>query len=110
MQSRRLPVALKLYLLVALVGGMVVLSGAPLDPAEGAFPSATPCRAENMSQPTTCKEEDNVNIPIFDPAVKSFQITATHPTYQVNDYTCAADFSGCNAASAAGKPPDVCTQ
>ena len=38
MQSRRLLVALKLYLLVALVGGMVVLSGPRPEPAKGASP------------------------------------------------------------------------
>ncbi len=68
------------------------------------------CRAENASQATTCAEEDNINIPLYDPAVKTFRITATHPTYKVNDYTCAADFSGCNGASAASAAPDVCTE
>ena len=38
MHSQRLLVALKLYLLVAVVGGMVVLSGPRSEPAEGAFP------------------------------------------------------------------------
>ena len=38
MHSQRTLIALKLYLLVALVGGMVVLIGPRPEPAEGAFP------------------------------------------------------------------------
>ena len=53
--------------------------------------------AENDSYATTCAEEDNVNIPVYtdDSDTDYFEIIATHPTYNVTDYTCPFDFSGC---------------
>ena len=37
--------------------------------------------AKNMSFPSLCAEEDNVNIPIYGGYVSDYQITATFPTY-----------------------------
>jgi parallel beta-helix repeat protein len=55
---------------------------------------------ENHSYPTTCAEEDNVNLPIFSgQPVKRFRVVATNPTYDIGDDNCAADFSGCSSAS-----------
>lgn len=58
------------------------------------------CWAENKSYPTTCAEEDNVNVPIFGPQVSRFWVVATHPTYNIGVDNCATDFSGCSSASA----------
>ena len=37
--------------------------------------------AKNLSFPSQCVEEDNVNIPIYGGYVSDYQITATFPTY-----------------------------
>lgn len=52
--------------------------------------------AENLCYPTTCAEEDNVNIPLIGDDVHQFRITATHPLYNIEVDNCAADFSGCS--------------
>jgi len=44
---------------------------------------------------TTCAEEDNVNVPHFAPGIIRFQVTATHPRYDVGTDNCLPDFSGC---------------
>ncbi len=53
--------------------------------------------AESHSYPTTCAEEDNVNIPIFARQINRFQVVAIHPTYDVGIDNCNADFSGCTS-------------
>lgn len=52
--------------------------------------------AENLCYPTTCAEEDNINIPLIGDQVHQFRITATHPVYDIEVDNCAADFSGCS--------------
>lgn len=52
--------------------------------------------AENLCYPTTCAEEDNVNIPLIGDNVHQFRITATHPLYNIEADNCAANFSGCS--------------
>jgi hypothetical protein len=60
----------------------------------------TSCWVENKSYPTTCAEEDNVNVPIFsDQPVKRFRVVATNPSYEIGEDSCAPDFSGCGFAS-----------
>lgn len=55
--------------------------------------------AENRSYPTTCAEEDNINVPIFSrQPVKRFRVVATNPTYDIGEDNCAPDFSGCTSA------------
>lgn len=54
--------------------------------------------AANSSSPTTCAEDDNINVPIFAPnKIRHFQVIASHPTYEVGEDNCAADFSGCSS-------------
>lgn len=53
--------------------------------------------AANLSTPTLCAEEDNVNIPIFGD-LQSFVIEATHPAYNVGTDNCEADFTNCPGA------------
>jgi len=56
--------------------------------------------AENKSYPTSCAEEDNINVPIFArQPVERFRVVATHPTYEIGEDNCAPDFSGCASAS-----------
>lgn len=58
--------------------------------------------AENWSYPTTCAEEDNINVPIFSQQpVKHFRVVATNPTYEIGQDNCEPDFSGCTSASLA---------
>ncbi|MCG8349599.1 MAG: hypothetical protein MI924_17675 [Chloroflexales bacterium] len=64
--------------------------------------------ATNDSYSTTCAEEDNVNIPAFARQINNFEVTATHPTYDIGIDSCEADFSGC--ATAAFQALDTCTQ
>ena len=62
--------------------------------------NAAECWAENHSTPTTCAEDDNVNVPIFASAVDRYCVIATHPDYCPCVYDgCPADFSGCPAGS-----------
>ena len=56
--------------------------------------------ALDLSYPTTCAEEDNVNVPLEGCGVRRYRITATHPSYEFEDDDCDADFSGCGEARA----------
>lgn len=52
--------------------------------------------ASNLSKPTACAEDDNVNIPLVSASpLRSFTIEATHPTYNVGQDNCAANFDNC---------------
>ena len=48
----------------------------------------------NGSYSDLCAEHDNINV-AFTGDVTNFSIIATHPTYQVTDYTGLPDFSNC---------------
>lgn len=71
------------------------LATAPAAPAvlPGHFATAT-----NLTFPTKCAEEANINIPLSG-AVTSFVIEATHPLYEINPMTnnCDVDFTNCPA-------------
>jgi hypothetical protein len=58
--------------------------------------------AKNMSFPTQCAEEDNVNIPIYGGYVSDYQITATFPTYYPlapgQEDHCLSDMTHCERA------------
>ena len=58
--------------------------------------------AKNMSFPTQCAEEDNVNIPIYGGYVSDYQITATFPTYYPlapgQEDLCLSDMTNCEQA------------
>ncbi len=65
--------------------------------------SATTLRhAKNLSFPTQCAEEDNVNIPIYGGYVSDYQITATFPTYfpltTGQKDLCLSDITNCEQA------------
>jgi len=62
-----------------------------------ALAEAPPTTAHNLSTPTLCAEEDNVNIPVSG-NVGVFVIEATHPTYEVGLDNCQADFRNCPPA------------
>jgi len=61
--------------------------------------------ASNRSYPTTCAEEDNINVPLAARSWVQLSVRATHPTYPVTtpgcgadfdaEVCCTADFSGC---------------
>jgi hypothetical protein len=69
---------------------------------------AAECWAENHSTPTTCAEDDNVNVPIFASSVDRYCVIATHPDYCPCVYDgCPADFSGCPAGSGG---TEICTK
>lgn len=58
--------------------------------------------ADNESSCTSCAEEDNVNIPLYAQQITHFRIVATHPTYDIGQDSCAADFSNCPETDAGG--------
>jgi hypothetical protein len=62
---------------------------------------------ENASYLTDCAEEDNIFVPIFNPGITRFSITATHPTYEIGVDNCSPDFSGCPLTLE--RTADVCT-
>jgi hypothetical protein len=54
--------------------------------------------AQNLTTPTSCAEEDNVNVPlsVTGPSVKVvFTIEARHPRYEIGQGNHDADFSNC---------------
>ncbi|WP_367155381.1 hypothetical protein [Methylomonas sp. HYX-M1] len=57
--------------------------------------------AKNLSYPTACAEEDNINVPIYASHVGKFLIKANHPKYLTSKVTasCHEDFSGCTTAA-----------
>jgi hypothetical protein len=58
--------------------------------------------AKNLSFPSQCAEEDNVNIPIYGGYVSDYQITATFPTYfpltAGQKDLCLSDLTNCEHA------------
>lgn len=64
--------------------------------------AATLRHAKNMSFPSQCVEEDNVNIPIYGGYVSEYQITATFPTYYPlstgQKDLCLSDITNCEQA------------
>jgi hypothetical protein len=58
--------------------------------------------AKNLSFPSQCVEEDNVNIPIYGGYVSDYQITATFPTYYPltpgQKDLCISDITNCEQA------------
>jgi hypothetical protein len=64
--------------------------------------------AENHSYPTTCAEEDNVNVPVFAREIRSLRVVTTHPTYDIGIDNCNPDFSGCTTEAA--QATDTCTK
>ncbi len=58
--------------------------------------------AKNLSFPSLCAEEDNVNVPIYGGYVSDYQITATFPTYYPlatgQKDLCIADRTNCERA------------
>lgn len=59
---------------------------------------------ENKSEPVLCAEKDNIYIPVSSPTVKSFRISAIHPSYiggLIADRW-AADWANCDFG---GEPP-----
>lgn len=54
--------------------------------------------ATNLSSPTLCAEQDNVEIPLMG-KLRAFAIEATHPAYPVGTNSCAADFTNCSSPS-----------
>jgi len=58
--------------------------------------------AKNLSFPSQCAEEDNVNIPIYGGYVSDYQITATFPTYfpltTGQKDLCLSDLTNCEQA------------
>jgi len=51
--------------------------------------------ASNLSTPTSCAEEDNVNIPISSDNLRYFIIRATHPSYAVGTDNCKENRDNC---------------
>ncbi len=62
--------------------------------------------ALNISTPTQCTEEDNINVPIYGPNIQQFQVIARHPEYPFGNEDCSPDFTNCNIGS--GGDPDQC--
>ena len=58
--------------------------------------------AKNLSFPSQCAEEDNVNIPIYGGYVSDYQITATFPTFfplaPGQEDLCLSDMTNCEQA------------
>lgn len=76
----------------------VMLAGMPsLNVAE-----TTVRHAKNLSFPSQCAEEDNVNVPIYGGYVSDYQITATFPTYYPLEPgqkdQCLSDMTNCEQA------------
>ncbi|MBA3313867.1 MAG: hypothetical protein H0T47_11355 [Planctomycetaceae bacterium] len=51
--------------------------------------------ALNRSTPTSCAEEDNINVPIFGPGVSQFVIEAGLPEYDISEDNCVSNWSNC---------------
>lgn len=80
---------------VPLVLLLLPLLAPPAAPTAPAGPLEA--RERNLSRPTLCAEEDNVNIPLFARAA-SFTVEARHPEYAVGQDDCSPDFTGCEAS------------
>lgn len=63
---------------------------------------------ENLTTPTSCAEEDNVNVPLSLPRRSkrfSFTIEARHPAYEIGYGNREPDFSSCPPATSAASAP-----
>jgi hypothetical protein len=60
------------------------------DGSQGLFVSTS-----NISQPSACAENDNINIPIYG-NVQSYSIIATHPQYAVGTDNCSSNTTNCS--------------
>lgn len=84
----------------AIIGMLcVILAGIPsLSVAETTIVR----HAKNLSFPSQCAEEDNVNVPIYGGYVSDYQITATFPTYYPLEPDqkdqCLSDMANCERA------------
>lgn len=84
----------------AIIGMLcVMLAGSPsLTIAE----TTTVRHAKNLSFPSQCAEEDNVNVPIYGGYVSDYQITATFPTFYPLEPgqtdQCLSDMANCERA------------
>jgi len=65
-------------------------------PIEGVDKPSVVASASDRSTETSCAEEDNINIS-FVANLPSFRIEATHPTYDIEQDNCAANFTSCPA-------------
>jgi hypothetical protein len=64
--------------------------------------------ADNLTTPTLCAEEDNVNVPLSTPQARSrvsFTIEARHPRYEIVNEGRAPDFCNCPAATFSATEP-----
>ena len=57
------------------------IAGALFPSGEAA--SASLAKAVNRSYPTTCAEEDNINVPLRGRQISRYEIVATHPRYEI---------------------------
>lgn len=73
------------------------IAGALFPSGEAA--SASLAKAVNRSYPTTCAEEDNINVPLRGRQISRYEIVATHPRYEIGQDSCSEDFSGCGQAA-----------
>ena len=84
---------------LAILGMLCVVVGLP---GVHAAEAVTVRHAKNMSFPSQCAEEDNVNIPIYGGYVSDYQITATFPTYyplqRGQQDLCVGDLTNCEQA------------
>lgn len=98
------------YSLIFLLAGMIsVFTFTSRAATNGVIAKRPSGEAVNNSYPTTCAEEDNVNVPIY-ATLQSFKVKAVHPKYDVGDDNCAPDFTGCQAASPLPQATDICTK
>ena len=87
--------------LAVVIAALIALSGAPR--AQTAADEMT-VGVENRSEPVLCAEKDNIYVPLTSGAVKSFRISAIHPSYiggLIADRW-AADWANCDFG---GEPP-----
>ena len=85
---------------MALIGLLCVMWVGLLSPPAAGTSSLR--YAKNLSFPTQCAEEDNVNIPIYGGYVSDYQVTATFPTYYPltidQQDLCLSDMTNCERA------------
>ncbi len=77
------------FFAAAILGGFTYNANADVQPLFKKTVSAF-----NLSTPTLCAEEDNVNIPVIG-NVRYFVIRATHPTYVLGMDSCKENFDNC---------------
>ena len=84
------------------IAGLLFLSGEAV--------SAPLSKAINRSYPTTCAEEDNINVPLRSRQISRYEIVATHPRYPIGQDSCIEDFSGCGQQASARPQMDSCVK